>query len=529
MRQYLALTIASSIGVAACAACSLIYNPSNLPAAHDAAVDAEIIDPTNPEITSVAPAMIYEGQGDSGSRPALVVINGRNLIDSNTVVEITAVQHAVQLSFGTPVIASSGHAIALAITAHVDRALGANEMVALDVKVTQTLPAELGGATRTVVAHDKLTLVGLKELDSMASELVSGEIDTAKLAPRYAKVDLSNVARVQFTGTARAVIVSMSSIATMQLEAIGGGGAGGNDGGGGGQPIAGGCVGGGTEARGGCAGLISGDGGKASSTLSTAAGGGGGGGFADVGATGGGMVAGTGGSSTGDPLIVTYTGTMTASANRAGGGGGGGNPQLGGKGGGGGAGGGWIDLTAYGDLSVAAITADGGPGGAGSSGLGNGAGGGGGAGGVIMLRTDGALATSGALSVAGGAGGMGVSGNGDGGRGSDGRVRWDALTGGPPSVSSGMAHRGPTIKLDTQVFRTQSPAITVIGTTNDRFDVYWESGGLRTTGGRYSLGASNAVITPMLREGFNRLCLTLLGGDQGSSEADKCVDVAYLP
>src|SRR6185503_2052125 len=103
MRQYMAVTIASS----ACAACSLIYSPTNLPDTHDAAVDAEIIDPTNPEIDIVAPGVVYEGQGDFGSRPALVVINGRNLIDSNTTVEITPVSHAVSLVFGAPVIAAS--------------------------------------------------------------------------------------------------------------------------------------------------------------------------------------------------------------------------------------------------------------------------------------------------------------------------------------------------------------------------------------------------------------------------------------
>src|SRR5262245_41652475 len=111
MRLYLAVTVTTLT----CAACSLIYNPGNLPGAHDAAVDAEIIDPANPEIDSVAPATIYEGQGDFGSRPALVVINGRNFIDSNTVVEITPVSRAAQLAFGTPVIASSGHAIAIAV------------------------------------------------------------------------------------------------------------------------------------------------------------------------------------------------------------------------------------------------------------------------------------------------------------------------------------------------------------------------------------------------------------------------------
>src|SRR5262249_12717766 len=158
-----------------------------------------------------------------------------------------------------PVIASSGHAIAIAVTAHVDRALAADEMVALDVKITQTLPAELGGGTRTAVAHDKLALAGLKELDSMASEIVNSKIDTDMLAERYSKVDLSAFAKVTFIGTKRAVIVSMSSITTMQLEVVAGAGATGDAGGAGGIPVAGGCNGGGNASAGGCSSPVGGN------------------------------------------------------------------------------------------------------------------------------------------------------------------------------------------------------------------------------------------------------------------------------
>src|SRR5882757_9483279 len=112
MRLYSALAIASAV----LAGCSLVYNPNNLPVAHDAAIDAEIIDPTMFEIDDVAPRTIYEGQGEFGSQPAIIVIHGKNIIDSHTVVEITPVSRAAQLVLGAPVIASNGHWIAIPVT-----------------------------------------------------------------------------------------------------------------------------------------------------------------------------------------------------------------------------------------------------------------------------------------------------------------------------------------------------------------------------------------------------------------------------
>lgn len=526
MPQHLAFVITSL----ACAGCSLIYNPGNLPIASDAQIDAEIIDPAMLVIDDITPSTIFEGQGELGSPPALVVIHGSNIIDRNTVVQITPVSGTAQLSFGTPTIASNGHWIAVPVTAKVDAALMAGSSVALDVKVTQELPPELGGGTPMATLHDRLALIGLKELASGSQpEFTGNELDITKLQPLYSKVELS--ADATFVGSARAILHSVSSISsTATLIASGAGGASGNNGGGGGRAAAGGCDGGDSGSKGGCGSSIGGNGGSADGNLGTS-GGGGGGGFATDGMTGTGSIAGTGGSGTGDELIVTYDGFGGSSPNRAGGGGGGGgNATLNGKGGGGGAGAGSIELTAGGNLSVASLTADGGTGGAGNTVVANtAAGGGGGAGGLVVLRAGGALATSGAVSVKGGAGGAGAGGNGDGGPGSHGRVRWDAPTGAAPTVPNGTLHRGPSFKLDTQVFRTASPAITVLGTTNDRFDVYWSHAGMTYAGSSYSIGATSATVTPMLRQGFNRLCITLAGGKQGAPEADKCVDVAFLP
>ena len=132
MRPALAVALALS----ALAGCSLIYNPNNLPGAPseagidappDGPPDAEIIldaDPTMLVLETIAPSSIDEGQGDGGSRPALIVIGGHQIIDNNTTVEITADSGTALLTRGTPVIAKNGNWIAIPVTAHVDPALG---------------------------------------------------------------------------------------------------------------------------------------------------------------------------------------------------------------------------------------------------------------------------------------------------------------------------------------------------------------------------------------------------------------------
>jgi hypothetical protein len=476
------------------------------------------------EIDDVAPATIYEGQGDFGSQPALVVIHGKNFIDSNTLVEIVpSAAEAAQLSLGTPVIANNGHWIALPVTAHVDENLTKGDSIALDVRVTQTIPLELGGGMATAIFPGQLTLVGLKELkDTTTPEVTGNNIDTTRLEEFYSKVDLSGITSAQLVGANRAIIHSMSSISVATLIAKGADGGGGS----GGAARVGGCAGGSASSRGGCDTRIGGEGGLTNPTLGSA-GGGGGGGFATAGISGTGVSAGGGGSSTGDELIVTYDGFGSSSLNRSGGGGGGGNSELGSPGGGGGGGGGSIELTAGGDLLVASIAADGGPGGNSSGG---GGGGGGGAGGLVMLRAGGSLTTMSAISVRGGAGGSGGGGSGGlGGLGSDGRVRWDAQVGGPPTVPKGTVHRGPSFALDTQVFRTSTPSIKVVGTANDRFDVSWTNSDMTYAGLSYIIGTVGTMVIPMLPQGLNHFCITLAGGKVGSSEATKCIDVAFLP
>jgi hypothetical protein len=522
MRQHLALAATSSV----LAGCSLIYSPNGLPApVIDAPSDAEIIldaDPTMLVIDDVAPATIYEGQGESGSQPAIVVLHGHHIIDNNTIVEITPETGAVRLTLGAPVIAKNGNWIAVPVTAHVDPGLAQGTVLALDVTVTETIPPELGGGTATSnKLSGKLTLTGLKELTNTTTPEVTGNsIDTTKLEGRYSQVDLSGIPAVTFVGAMRAIIRSMSSITANALTANG------TDGGtSAARGVAGGCDGGAPASTGGCDNTSGGKGGISQSTFA-AAGAGGGGGFASDGMSGTGGSAGAGGARTGDELIVTYEGFASQPRNRAGGGGGGGNPLTLGTGGGGGAGGGSIELTARGDVSVGAISARGGLGGPGTAG---GGGGGGGAGGLVMLRAEGSLA-SGMISVLGG------NGNDNGGTGSGGRVRWDVPNGTPPTLETGTGpsptrHRGPAFTLTTRIFRTPYAMISLVGTPNDRFHVYSTHAGV-TSAGQQGVSMNpdgTAMFMQTLQQGFTSLCITLEGGQQGTSEADKCIDVAFLP
>src|SRR5687768_9174555 len=76
--------------------CSLIYDADDLTATRpvdagpDAPVDA-IVDDANItalELTGVSPAMVDEGSGTGGSRPAVVVIEGSNIEASMAVVTV---------------------------------------------------------------------------------------------------------------------------------------------------------------------------------------------------------------------------------------------------------------------------------------------------------------------------------------------------------------------------------------------------------------------------------------------------------
>lgn len=509
-----------ALAMSVVAGCSWIYNPDGLPPApHDAEIVVDV-DPTMPALDDVSPQAIYEGQGDGGSQPALLVIHGQNLADNQTTVQVTTAMRAVKLDVGAPVVATNGKWIAVTVTAHVDPTLSKADRVSLVIHVTQAIPAALDGGMATAELTGKLELVGLDELTKASPAVTGATISTALLEPQYSKVDLTGAAYA-FTGARRAIVHAVSSIATGKLSAVGAPGSNGTA-----AAAVGGCAGGSPGSDGGCDGLIGGGHGQAAGGLGLGnGGGGGGGGFASEGSPAGGAGAGIGGARTGDELIVTYDGAPGRAANRAGGGGGGGMGLLGTVGGGGG-GGGSIEVTAGGNVTVADIDVTGGAGLAGTASSG---GGGGGAGGLVMLRAEGALVT-GTLIAAGGAGGGSGSG-GSGGAGSAGRVRWDAQSNVAPTVPAGTRHRGPVFTVETRLFRTPKVTLTLVGTANDRFDVYTSHAALTMPGPQgVSFDAGGAATFALtLAQGATHVCLTLQGGQQGSSEADKCIDVAFLP
>jgi hypothetical protein len=260
--------------------------------------------------------------------------------------------------------------------------------------------------------------------------------------------------------------------------------------------------------------------------------GGGGGGFLGAGGPGGtgplGASGAAGGGATGDVWIAKYT-------DNGGSGGGGGGSYLTAAGGVGGGAGGTVELTAPGNVTVGAITANGDAGG--QTGGGDG---GAGTGGVIVIRTGNTL-TATTVSVAKGtvAGTSGAS--------ADGRVRIDAAKGAYPTgatlcvfpFSAGCnLTQGPMfVDLPTQT-TTQMPAITLRGTPNDAtatlrvFDKLGNPvagpGGVSTYTPTFGT-TGQASVMPTLKAGYNKVCVWVVGSGPGVDESINCQEIAYLP
>ena len=509
------------------AGCSLIYNPNNLPDPPveagiegpipiDASIDASAVQDANDSLLSlsdIAPTTIDEGQGDGGSLPAVFVIRGHNIVNSNLKVELIPPDDvAVKLIPVTDALAShDGDYLAFTLTAQVDTALSSD--VSLNIKVTQDVSPQYGGGTATQMLPAALTLHGLPELtrvDLGSGNTLTTPATATATVQRYSKVDLSAVATVNVTGSSPLVVsaaasIHLAGIVSFATAAVPG--AGGNAGG----LNAGACA---TVGGGG------GRGGDADLGQLIKSGGGGGGGGASVAATAGtagsGGFAGLAGLKSGDDTMVS----LAANAACAGGGGGKGG-LLGSTGtpGSGGGGGGTLALLAGGDLTSAAISVKGGNG---VAGFGGGGGGGGGAGGNVLLRTDNGTLTTGAIDISAGSGGS------SGGAGAVGRTRWDAPDGAAPS---GQARRGIAFgRMPSRVFTTSSPTFPVVGTSGDGFSFrVIDQSGASHDGGHASFNNDAATISPVLHAGANRVCVTIDGGARGSFEADRCVDVVFLP
>jgi hypothetical protein len=489
----------------ALAGCSFLYNPNNLPepAQFDAAV--QDADPMMPVAVDISPDVILEGQGESGSAPALLVIRGNNFVNENLKVTLSAAGGAtVQLDPISDAVASANHDyLAFSVVARVDEALQAD--VPLDVTITQAD----GAGTTTLTG--KLTLRGLPELKAAAPRTITTPgIPTRTL---YSKVELANVT---FNGPTYAMLESVSSITVGAAVADAVQATPGPDGAQG-SAGAGSCsIGGGGGGRGGDS--------QIAVLLAVGGGGGGAGGIAPggPGATGTG-VGGAGGVGGGAGVRVGTDEMVSLDDNSAcagGGGGVGGTLVLLGSAGPGGAGGGTLVLVAGGDIKATSISARGGGGSPGASG---GAGGGGGAGGNVLLRSERGALMLGSINVAGGA-----AGGPNGGAGSPGRVRVDAPGGAALSLAG---RRGPAFMVpESRVFTTSSPSFTVAGTSGERFNVrVIDHAGQAHDRGRTSLTGGATMISPALLPGYNQVCITIEGGRENSPEADKCISVAFLP
>lgn len=513
MRQWVALLIAPVF----VGSCSLLYNPSNLgkgnpdasdgpridaPMTADAAIDVPPLADANPgllSIDAIYPTAIYEGQGTFGSRPALVVVHGHHIVADGLSVAVSGASTVAVTSFTR---SNDGDYIAVQLTADIDGS-NAKTDTPLMITVNQNgapAPVSLGGLT-------------LKSLPSLTGNNVALNLDT--LEPLYAQINLTGTNTFSGDLTKRLILRATSSITVGTINANGGNASGGTAGTAG---PAGGCVGGEVAGMGGC---VGGGGGAG------IGGGGGGAGFGAAGGVGqGGAAGGTAGMMEGDPAIAVY-------ANNVGGGGGGGaiatlgllaNPGAGGGGGGS------VELTAGGNVTVGTVNVNGGKGGNGASVTTGAGGGGGGSGGLIMVRTDFGSITATSLTATGGAKGTGSS-SGDGGAGAVGRIRWDAPTGAPAGMPA--PHRGPSFAATTpSTTAEQKPSITMAGSDGDIFDVYVIADDNMVHTGEpmmQTFAGGAASFMPTLLPGYNKLCVTIRPGMRLTSEADKCVEIAYLP
>ena len=467
MRQHLAsVLLASALG-----GCSLLYNPSNIPMGTPDAADAPIADadPTMLVLNSAFPSVLYEGTGTGGSRPAVLVIEGAQLVPGNTTVTITKAATAVKTPMIVPdntklVVDDDGNRLAVPVTLAVDDGLGPTESIALDLTVSQDSPA--GRITKTL--SGAVTLQGLAEIKTGAGPTYIGGLNDFSIV---------NVTSGTFTasGTEPIVINSRSSLAftnvTINVNGSGKtGGPGGFDGGTGGSTLVPATAGHGPApgaASGGAAGFVN------------------------------------------DPTIATLDLPFRGS----GGGGGQGAATAGSDGGGGG---GSIALTAAGTLSVGAINATGGTPAANLNV------GGGGSGGVILLRAGttlmgGTMNVSGTGSAAAGrvrfdAGGMPTLAN------------QASYFRGPMFVDPPSTVKTSTPSLSVSGTRLTSFKYYIINDTGQIVNGAF-TGNIPDSGpATISFGSS---ATDRLFPGQNQVCLVAGGGD-ASSNTRNCTYIAYV-
>lgn len=476
MGQHLAKLVLLSMPLGGC---SLLYDPDRLPAAADAAPDMAIPpDPDNLVIESVAPSIIVEGAGVGGSRPALVVLTGKNFVPNNISVSIAVSDgsaRTIMVDNAGIQVEMYGLRVAVPVTLPVDPMLRKGEVISLDVQVTQD---GVAGPVKSEVISGKLALRGLDELTEVpAGGLVGGVSEYSQIAITTGTLTIAPNTTEPVILRSRSSVQIASALSVSAASQTGG-------------------PGGGRGGNGGAADLLNP-----------------GPGMAGSGPAGGQPSGGPGGFSNDDIALATLN------APNRGSGGAGGNGTTLRAGGAGGGGGGTIEVTAEGDLTVAAVSATGAPpqtppgGGTFNAG-------GGGSGGVILLRAGGSL-MSGAINVAGGgtAGGMGASG----------RARYDV---GGTAMGPITGHfRGPSFVNLPLVTRSIRPELSIAGQPLSIFQYFIsnDSGGnilgpfTVTTGA----GSSTFTVEDDLHRGLNQICLLVERATLDSGTRN-CFDLVYF-
>ncbi len=501
MRQSLTLSgLAFLLG-----GCSIIYNPDHITGSFDGAIDSPPIDAPRPidanpaglTLTQVDSPILLEGQGTGASRKALLVIEGTNITAGATV---TIDGAPSVIPDATAVVATTNSdLIAVPVTAMIHSGTMPSP-TAIPLTVTVTQMSDGNPVTATIGWK-------LQELPELVASTGAVAIDNTNVV-QYSHVALSGNSTLSFTSATTPVI--LRTIGDLSIQSTGipslsvstaatsagvfGGGTGGAVGGNG-------------------SGILPGPG-----QAGDANDGGGGAGFAGDGTSPGGTM--NQGKEIGDPLITSY------SVNGGSGGGGGQKGALGGGSVGGGAGG-TIELSAGGDLTAPAVTANGADGANCSSG----SAGGGGSGGVIVLRA-GNVASINGVSVAHGNGGTSsLLGNASGGPGSDGRARVDGATINGSTVNA--VHGAVFDPTTPQVVSTSQVMVTVDGASSaNMFELHDVDNNYEDLAGTTLIPvrfAAPQFTTPVsLVKGMNRLCMSPPGGP-GNEESRNCVYVAYLP
>jgi hypothetical protein len=460
--------------------CSKLYDPDRLADATDALPDVAIpADPDSPVIDSVAPSVLVEGTGVGGSRPALLVLTGKNFVPSNINVEIKVAggsTRMIMVDKSKLEVETHGLRVMVPISLPVDEGLGKDQTVPLDVQVTQDGSA----GPVSVMLTGKLALKGLPELKAPPMGGLVGEVG------EYSQIAITSGTITTAMNQPRPVILrSRSSVEiTPNISVSALGQAGGPGGGRGGD--------------GGAGGLAPGPG------------------MEGEGPAGGAPPGGAAGFLNEDVGIGAFA--TTGTVNRGSGGAGGDGTLLGAAGAAGGGGGGSIEITAAGDLTIASISAKGaGP-------VGGGNPGGGGSGGVVLLRAGGALTATGTIDLTGGGTGAG------GGAGARGRARYDA--GGTTTGDSLMGlFRGPSFVNLPLVTRSLKPELTIIGKPFTRFQYYFTDASGGNVQGPFSVtvgeGAATFTVEKGLNRGLNRICL-LVEDAALDSDTRNCVDLVYF-